>query len=144
MDEFDTPQDTERVQSALRARPATVDSLLKKKRRESTVTIPTQDDSGADIELQLRFRAISSVDYDNLVAAHKPTPAQAKEGAAYNIDTFAPALIAAVSLEPKLTVEDATAIYTSPDWSGGEVTGLFIAALQLCNAGLNVPFTGAG
>lgn len=138
------PRDTERVQSALRSRPATKDDLFKKKRRESTVTLPTTDDAGNLIELQLRFRAIGSVEYDDLVAKHKPTPQQAKDGAAYNVDTFAPALISAVSLDPSLSVEDATALYQSPDWSGGEVSGLFIGALRLCNAGLDVPFTEAG
>lgn len=136
------PQDTERVQSALRSRPATLDDLFKKKRREATITLPTTDDAGNLIELQLRFRAIGSVEYDDLVAKHKPTPQQAKEGAAYNIDTFAPALISAVSLDPVLSVEAATQIYQNPDWSGGEVSGLFLGALRLCNAGLDVPFTG--
>lgn len=142
MDEFSEPQDTERVQSALRSRPATMDDLFKKKRRVATITLPTTDDDNNLVELTLKFQAIGSVEYDNLVAQHKPTPQQAKDGAAYNVDTFAPALIAAVSLEPKLSVEDATAIYNNPDWSGGEVTGLFLGALRLCQAGLDVPFTG--
>ena len=147
MDEYDDgikdqPQDTERVQSALRSRPATLDDLFKKKRREAVLTLPTTDDAGNLIELTLRFQAIGSVEYDDLVAKHKPTPQQAKEGAVYNVDTFAPALISAVSLEPRLSVADATAIYTNPDWSGGEVSGLFVGALRLCNSMLDVPFTG--
>ncbi len=141
MDENDAPQDTDRVQSALRSRPATLDDLLKKKRRETTVTLPTTDDAGNLIELTLRYRAIGSQEYDDLVAKHKPTPQQKAEGATYNIDTFAPALISAVSLDPALSVQDATALYTSPEWSGGEIGGLFLAALRLCNAGLDVPFS---
>lgn len=141
--EVDDVQDTEKVQTALRSRPATFSDLLKKKRREATITVPTQDDDGNLVELTVRFRAIGSIEYDDLVAKHKPTPSQKAEGAVYNVDTFAPALIAAVSLEPKLTVEQATELYNSPEWSGGEMAGLFVGALRLCNSGLDVPFTGS-
>lgn len=125
-----------------RRRQASIDDLFKKKRRERTVVINSIDDDGGSIELTLRYRAIGSKEYDDLVAKYPPTREQQKEGAAYNVDLFAPALISAVSLEPKLSFEDAKEIYNSPEWSGGEVGGLFIEALKLCNAGLDVPFTG--
>lgn len=127
---------------APRRRQATLDDLFKKKRREKVVTINSTDDDGGTIELTLRYRAIGSKEYDDLVAKYPPTTAQKKEGAAYNVDLFAPALISAVSLEPKLSFDDAKVIYESPEWSGGEVGGLFIEALKLCNAGLDIPFTG--
>lgn len=127
---------------APRRRQASVDLLLKKKRREKTVVINSVDDDGGLIELEIRYRAIGAKEYDDLVAAYPPTTGQRKDGASYNVDLFAPALIAAVSLEPKLSFEDAKEIYNSPEWSGGEVGGLFIEALKLCNAGLDVPFTG--
>lgn len=138
------PTTTEAGSTLPRTRAATVEELLKKRRRETTVEINTSDDAGNDVTLQLRFRAISSKQYDDLVGKHEPTTKQKADGAVYNIDTFAPALIAAVSLEPKLSVEDAEAIYNSDEWSGGEIGGLFLSALRLCNAGLDVPFTGRG
>lgn len=144
MSEQPQPEDTDRVKSALRTRPATVGDLLKKKPRRTTVTIPSVDDDGKTIELQLLFQAISSRDYDDLISKHRPTSEQKKEGAAYNVDTFAPALISAVAIEPAISLDEAKAIYDSDEWSGGEIGGLFLEALRLCNAGLDVPFTVAG
>lgn len=130
--------------SGPRVRPATFDHLRKKKRRERVVPIPTVDDDGDEVTLEFRMRAISSRQYDKLMADCPPTPKQKDDGAAYDVDRFAPALIAAVSLEPKLTVEEATELYTSDEWASGEIGGLFIEALRLCNQGLDVPFRERG
>lgn len=137
-------QHVEQILSAGRRRTASVEDLFKKRRRETTVVIQTLDESDESVELELRFRAISSREYDALVAKFPPTHKQKEDGAAYDVDRFAPALISAVSLDPKLSVEDATQIYNSEEWSGGEVGGLFLEALRLCNAGLDVPFTVRG
>lgn len=130
--------------SGPRVRPATMDHLRKKKRRERVVQIQTVDDDGDDLTLEMRFRAISSRAYDKLVAEHVPTAKQREQGALYNPDTFAPALISACSLEPKLSVEEATEITTSDEWSSGETGGLFVECIRLCQAGLDVPFTERG
>ncbi len=127
-----------------RRRQASIDDLFKKKRRETEVVITSQDDDGGTIELTLRYRAIGSREYDDLVSKYPPTREQKADGAAYNVDLFAPALISAVSMEPRLSLDDAKEIYNSPEWSGGEIGGLFIEALKLCNAGLDVPFNGRG
>ena len=130
--------------SGPRVRPATMDHLRKKKRRERVVSIQSTEDDGTPLTLEMRMRAISSRQYDRLVADHPPTPVQKDQGGAYNVDSFAPALIAAVSLDPKISVEDATEIYNSDEWSSGEIGGLFVECLRLCNVGLDVPFTERG
>lgn len=130
--------------SGPRVRPATMDRLRKKKRRERVVPIQTVDDDGDDLTLEMRFRAISSKAYDKLVAENPPTPKQRDQGAMYNPDTFAPALISACSLDPKLSLEEATEITTSDEWSSGETGGLFVECIRLCQAGLDVPFTERG
>lgn len=122
-------------------RAATFDDLMKKKRRTVEFTIPSADDANESVELVIRYRAIGSKEYDDLVAAHPPTSRQAKDGAVYNPDTFAAALVSAVSDEPKMSVEQAQSLLRSPEWAGGEVGAIFITALKLQNAGLNVPFT---
>ena len=76
----------------------------------------------------------------DLVEAHPPTTEQRKRGASYNIDTFAPALVAACSLEPRLTFEQAKELKDSPDWSGGEFGDIYGRAMAVCNAGLDIPF----
>lgn len=113
---------------------------MKKRVRTSTSVIRSFDDADEPIELTIRLQAIGSAAYDELVSAHPPTEKQRRDGAVYNVDTFAPALIATVSVEPKLSYEQARDIYTNPDWSAGEIGGLFIDALKLCNAGLDIPF----
>ena len=130
--------------SGPRVRPATMDHLRKKRKRERVVPIQSLDDDDMPITLEMRLRAISSRAYDKLIGDHPPTPTQRDQGAAYNVDSFAPALIAAVSLEPKMSTDDATEIYNSDEWSPGEVGGLFLEALRLCNVGLDVPFTERG
>lgn len=125
-------------------RVASLDDLFKKRRRTSTVVIESQDDDGGKVSLELHYRAIGSREYDDLVARFPPTAAQKKESAQYNVDLFAPALIAAVCVEPALSMEDAKAIYSSPEWSGGEIGSLFLEALKLCQSGLDVSFTANG
>jgi hypothetical protein len=119
---------------------ATFESLSKKPRRVLNFTVFTADDAGDQVSLKMRYMALSSIAYDELLAAHPPSNKEKTLGASYNVDTFAPALISAVSVIPKLSYEQAKEIYTSSDWSGGEVTALFINALRVCNAGLDVPF----
>lgn len=139
-----TEAPAEKSGSGPRVRPATFDHLRKKRRRERVVQIPYVDDDGEDVTLEMRLRAISSRQYDKLIADHPPTPKQKEQGNIYNADTFAPALIAAVSLEPKLSVEQATELYNSDEWSSGEIGGLFMEAIRLCNIGLDVPFIERG
>jgi hypothetical protein len=122
------------------AEPATYESLIKKPRRTLSFDVTTGNDAGEEIKLAMKFQAINSTRYDELQAEHPPTTKERREGAIYNVDTFAPALIAEVSLIPKLTVEQASELYHSPDWAPGEVGNLFLNAMGVCNQGLSVPF----
>lgn len=126
-----------------RRRVATIDALLKKRRREDLVVVPMKDDAGEAIELTIRYRALSAKEYDDLQAKFPPTAAQKKDGAIFDVDGFAPALISACAIDPPISVEDATAIYSADEWSGGEVAELFFRAQRLCNAGLDASFTAA-
>lgn len=119
---------------------ATFAALRAKPRRVLTFPITTTDAEGDELVLTVKYKALSSKEYDDLVAAHPPSAKEKQAGAVYNVDGFAPALISAVSSEPKLTLEQATEIYKSPDWSGGEVGTLFFNAQRVCNSGLDVPF----
>lgn len=120
--------------------PATFEALRSKPRRTLKFNVYTVDADGEEVALGVKYQALSSKQYDDLVSEHPPSQKERAQGAVYNVDTFAPAIIAAVSVEPKLTVEQATELYKSQEWSGGEITSLFLQALKVCNAGLDVPF----
>jgi len=113
---------------------ASVDQLLSKPARTKEMVL----NIGSD-EVTIALRAIGSKAYDDLMAAHPPTKAQKVENTPFNIDTFGPALLATSFMTPEMTVEEATAMWTSPEWSRGELTDVFYACVELTNTGLDVP-----
>ena len=120
---------------------ATYALLMGKPRRTLSFELTTEDGDGEEVVLKMKYQAISSTVYDDLVAEHPPTVKEKTTGSVYHVETLAPALIAAVSLIPKLSVTQATAIYKSGNWSGGEIGNLFMNAIRVCNSGLDVPFS---
>lgn len=123
------------------AKRATLDQLLGKKRAQQEVIFRLDKDAEP---VSLLFVAISSTDYDRLLAKCPPTQDQKAEGATYDPDKFAPVLLSRVCIEPALSEEDWRKIWKSEDWSRGEAGDLFFGAVQLCNRGLDVGPTAAG
>lgn len=123
---------------------ATLDLLKGKSRAKETFSIYLTDDEGEQQEVQLTFQAIGAIEYDKLVAKHPPKAEQRVEGASFNIDTFAPALIARCSLEPEISMKDAEEIWNSPEWSRGDLMVLFRRAVELNNRGVDIPFSANG
>ena len=123
-------QESRAAQSAA-SKGATLDILLSKKRPEETVHLEINGSSTA-----FTFRAIGAVDYDKLLTKHPPTTDQRSEGAVYNINSFAPALISRVCVDPDLTTDDWGKVWNSPDWGRGELMQLFATAVQVCNTTL--------
>lgn len=117
---------------------ATVQDLLEKARRTKTITL------GGDTGPAISFQALGAQEYDDLIAKHPPTAKQKKDGATWNPDTFAPALVAHCSVEPKIDGETALQIWESESWSRGELMDLFMQVVQMNAEGLDVPFTGKG
>ena len=122
---------------------ATLEDLLNKPARTKEITINVPNGKSGTTDFVMTLKAIGSKGYDDLLASHPPTNIQKKEGQSYNVDTFAPSLIAASSVTPKLTDEQATQIWTSNEWSRGELTELFIGCVEVNSRGLDVPFTEA-
>ena len=115
---------------------ATFAKLSKKPRAEHEVGVNVGGE-----QLTVLFKALGARDYDKLLGEHPPTPKQKLEGQSYNLDTFGPALIAAVCVDPDLTEDEAKAIWESEDWSRGEIMTLFGNAVEICNQGMDVPFS---
>lgn len=125
-------------------RPATFTELLHKPVRSKTITLhlpPSEEDPEGSVEVTVRVRAMGQKAYDDLLAAHPPTKKQRDDGDVYNVDTFCPALLAGCMVEPKVTVEEATELWTSDTWSRGELSGLFFACVDVNSKGLDIPFT---
>lgn len=123
---------------------ATFEDLRAKKRRRSSVEINLYDEDGEPETLSITIQAISSVEYDKMIAECPPTAVQRARNDVYNMDEFAPQLISACSINPKMTFEQVKELYESDEWSTGEIGNLFWACSNLCTAGMNIPFTVAG
>ncbi|CAB4194548.1 hypothetical protein UFOVP1264_3 [uncultured Caudovirales phage] len=123
---------------------ATLEDLLKKPARTKELIINVPSASGKSTnEFIVTLKAIGSKAYDDLLANHPPTSDQKKEGSSYNVDTFAPALIASCSVTPELSPEQAVQIWESNEWSRGELTELFLGCIEVNSKGLDVPFNDA-
>ena len=129
-----------RSKQSKNSKAATLDMLRGKNRAKSTFSVYLPDAEGETTEAELTYRAIGANAYDKLVSKHPPTTEQRSEGANFNLDTFAPALIAAVCVDPEMTYDDAKEIWDSTEWSRGEVVTLWRRALDLCNRGIDIPF----
>lgn len=127
-------QEARAKQSAASKR-ATFAKLSKKGRAQREVTVKIGDET-----LTLLFKAVSAKEYDKMLGDHPPTPKQKLEGQTYNLDSFGPALISAVCVEPDLSEDEAKAIWDSEDWSRGEIMTLFSHAVDICNQGMDIPF----
>lgn len=123
---------------------ATLDLLKNKKPATTTFSVYLTDDDGEQTEVTLTYKAIGAIAYDKLVAKHPPKAEQRVEGATFNVDSFAPALIAACSVSPEISLEDAKEIWESPDWSRGDLMVLFRNAVELNNRGIDIPFSVSG
>lgn len=123
---------------------ATLDQLVNKPRSTTEFSLFLSDGNGGSNEVTLKYQAIGMRAYDRLVAKHPPKPEQRAEGSSFDIDSFAPALIAAVSLDPEISPSEAKTLWDSDDWSRGDVMVLFRNAVELNNRGLDIPFSENG
>jgi hypothetical protein len=120
---------------------ATLDQLINKPRSTTEFSLFLSDGNGGTTEVTLKYQAIGMRAYDRLVAKHPPKSDQRAEGSSFDIDTFAPALIAACSVDPEISPTEAKKIWDSEEWSRGDVMVLFRNAVELNNRGLDVPFS---
>lgn len=120
---------------------ASLDQLKKKRRKTKTLNITVTGDSGKEVDVEMVFQAISGYQFDQLKSTCKPTQEDKKVGLDYNAEQFAPKLIAATCTDPQMSEEDAREIWDSDEWNRGERMQLFMAAMEVCNKGLDVPFS---
>lgn len=136
-----TPEVEVKAAQRTKAKRATLDMLIGKlpNKEEFTVALGT-----AGERISFLFVAIGATEYDELLTEHPPTAEQKVGGASYNINTFAPALLARVCREPGISVGDWNNIWTSPAWGRGELMGLFFKAANICSKDIDPSPTAAG
>jgi hypothetical protein len=85
-----------------------------------------------------KVKGISVDRYERLVRAHPPTPEQRAEAKregrnlSWSPDTFPAALVAACCVEPKMSGEDAAALWADDEWTKADLDELFQTALGAC------------
>lgn len=119
---------------------ATLDLLRNKRPREKEVTLNFPADGGGTEAATFLFRSISAKEWELMVSKHKPTSAQRADGQSLNPDTFPPALLARVCVDPPLTESEWSEIWSSDEWNRGELGDFFSAAYALCTEGFDIPF----
>ena len=122
---------------------ATIDELLGKGRATETITVELPGPDGP-VARKLQFAAIANDDYEALQSQFPPTEKQKTEGYAYNIERFAPALVAACMSKPTMTMQQVQQIWGSDNWSTGELSNLYGICQGLCVGGFNIPKPGNG
>jgi hypothetical protein len=125
------------------AKRATFEKLKAKRRAELEFTTTLSTEAGPE-EMSFLFRALGGQDYDRLITKHPPTTEQKAKGSNYDMNTFAPALLARACIEPVMDEAEWAEIWNSTSWNAGELSGLFWSAVELCNKGLDVNPTEAG
>lgn len=86
-----------------------------------------------------RLRGLGAEPYSDLLAEHRPTEAQQRDGHELNLDTFPAALVAACAVDPAMTVEQAkrlSQVITHRQWED-----LFNTALACNRQAVDVPFS---
>jgi hypothetical protein len=113
---------------------STLDLLRSKRRKTRDLVVEV---NGEPITLQ--FQSISASELDKLRGKHIPTTKQRAEGIGVNMDTFAPALVAATLVDPPMTEDEVRELWNSDYWSTGELGQLFATASDLCMEGMDIP-----
>lgn len=127
------------VEKTKKATRATFEKFKTKKRIEREIAFEL---NGEDVSML--FRAIGSTEFDKLIAKSPPTYEQKSNGAQYNVDTFGPALLAKVCIDPEMSKEEWIEVWNSENWNRGEILQMFYIANELCNRGFDIPFNENG
>lgn len=112
---------------------------------KASVTFTLYLGAGDDaFEVEMSVEALSMKDYDKLLAKYPPTPEEQAKGLTYELEKFAPALIAACVTDPEMSLTDAKKLWSSDNWSRGDVEAIFSKVLQVNHRDTTVPFNGRG
>jgi hypothetical protein len=116
------------------------DRFLKKKRRIEDREITMDGD-----QVQVKIQALTQQQLDDLYSHHQKRRNKDVDNAlGANSETFPPALFSLSILDPKLSDDEWHDIWTSPDWSPGELGHLLDLVMNVTTRGFDPPFGGRG
>ena len=119
---------------------STRDRFLKKKKRVDKKTITLNGE-----ETVIVIEALPTPLLNQLQVEHPARKNNNDDKAlGLNSKTFPPALFAASVQDPKLSADEWQEIWTSPDWSAGELGHLLDLVFGVSTKGFDVPFGGGG
>lgn len=103
------------------------------------------EEEAAGLTVEFTFQDLGRKRYDALVTDNPATDEDQEawkrmggEGKlAYNLESFPPALISACAISPKISLEEAKAIFD--EWSEGDLEMLFTTALLACKEPTSLP-----
>lgn len=119
----------------------TFEMMMRKPVRRDEVDFMLPQENSDPVPVKVKLEAIDGPAYDALQAKYPPNAMQRARGNSYDPDKFGPALLERVVKSPSFTMEQWTALWSNPRWSGGELASLFWSANNLCLKGLDVPFS---
>jgi hypothetical protein len=98
-----------------------------------------------DSEVPMTFGSIGRVKYEALVRKHSDiSDEQRKAGLDVDMPNFAPALLAACAIDPKITLKEAKEIWDSPEWNAAECDRMFVAARDVNSEIPDIPLSSEG
>lgn len=116
------------------------DKFLKKKRRVDHHKITLDGE-----QVEIVVEALTNREFDDLLAKHpKRRSKEEDDMIGANSKTFPPALFAKSVKDPDLTEEQWGDIWTSEEWSPGELGHLLNLVMNTTSRGFDVPFGGRG
>jgi len=74
------------------------------------------------------FRSIGRPAFESMVRRNKPDQEDKKDGSIFNTKTFPPELVAAASVEPKISLDQAKEMFNSDSWNNAELIKVFLTA----------------
>lgn len=116
------------------------DKFIKKKRRVEDRQLFMDGE-----ETTIKVQALTQKQLDDLYASHpKRRNKDVDTSLGANSETFPPDLFATSILDPKLDAEEWHTIWTSPEWSPGELGHLLDIVMNVTSRGFDPPFGARG
>lgn len=124
-----------------------VAQLLGKPRNTDSFTLYLGGGLDDAYQINVTMQAMGTKAYDKLIAKYPPTTEEKAQGLNYELDKFAPALLAESLVSPKINLAQAKILWNGGEdenWSRGDVESLFSRAIRLNHRDSTVPFTERG